>query len=345
MGSEHGGSHSIYMAHKILKLREQGGLAHEEEKLSDIFKGKTIFVNGMTDPPREDIGRLVRLHGGEYNFYQLSSTSHFVCDHLAASKVIALQAMKGYSRMNYVTSKWVTDSIKHGRPMAEYDYCIPGLQNRFGSDIRQSMFKGEGGEGGEGREKGEKEKRGEEREVGAECISVSIKSTSSLSSSTSGNIKRPKQRREEKGGRRREERGEKRENRRSMVGSPIAVRTPYIPYNHTLPPSTVIGGEGVINSGERGESVGEKEERERGNLIGEERGEKRELIGEKERTSLNRFNTVNKEWSMYGKGRSVSTPFSSLTLSLDLLVSLSHPFSLSHSLCLSFSPSPSLSLP
>ena len=45
-GSEHGGNYNIYMGHKIQKLLEQGGKANAEEKISDIFKGKSVFVNG-----------------------------------------------------------------------------------------------------------------------------------------------------------------------------------------------------------------------------------------------------------------------------------------------------------
>lgn len=45
-GSEHGGNFNIYMGHKIQKLSEQGGKADTEDKISDIFRGKSVFVNG-----------------------------------------------------------------------------------------------------------------------------------------------------------------------------------------------------------------------------------------------------------------------------------------------------------
>ena len=45
-GSEHGGNFNIYMGHKIQKLDEQGGKAEVEDKISNIFSGKSVFVNG-----------------------------------------------------------------------------------------------------------------------------------------------------------------------------------------------------------------------------------------------------------------------------------------------------------
>ena len=45
-GSEHGGNFNIYMGHKIQKLDEQGGKAEVEDKISNIFCGKIVFVNG-----------------------------------------------------------------------------------------------------------------------------------------------------------------------------------------------------------------------------------------------------------------------------------------------------------
>ena len=47
-GSEHGGNFNIYMGHKIQKLSEQGGKAEAGDKISAIFKGKSVYVNGRS---------------------------------------------------------------------------------------------------------------------------------------------------------------------------------------------------------------------------------------------------------------------------------------------------------
>ena len=90
VGAHHDGNSNVYMGHKILKLQDQLGQVQEDvvHLRSGIFQNCAIFVNGITNPPLREISLLVRTHGGVFHPYQISgSTTHFVCDHLPASKV------------------------------------------------------------------------------------------------------------------------------------------------------------------------------------------------------------------------------------------------------------------
>ena len=93
VGAYHEGSSNVYMGHKILKLQDQLGQMQEavDQLRSSIFENCAIFVNGITKPPLREISLLVRIHGGVFHPYQISgSTTHFVCDHLPASKVYCI---------------------------------------------------------------------------------------------------------------------------------------------------------------------------------------------------------------------------------------------------------------
>jgi hypothetical protein len=69
VGSHHGGNAGVYMAHKVVKLRRDQQLAATEVS-SAIFEGCIIFVNGITDPPVDELRRLIRIHGGECLAYR-----------------------------------------------------------------------------------------------------------------------------------------------------------------------------------------------------------------------------------------------------------------------------------
>jgi hypothetical protein len=56
--THHGGSGNAYMANKILKLQAMDSTEHDD-RVSNIFRGCCIFVNGNTSPSRNEIQRLV----------------------------------------------------------------------------------------------------------------------------------------------------------------------------------------------------------------------------------------------------------------------------------------------
>jgi hypothetical protein len=61
----HGGSFKTYMDHKNLKLQEQFEMqALGQAPRSDLFKGVSIHVNGLTVPSLGELKQLMALHGG-----------------------------------------------------------------------------------------------------------------------------------------------------------------------------------------------------------------------------------------------------------------------------------------
>ena len=64
-------------------------------------------------------------------------TTHFVCDHLPASKLLALQSRQRDPSLKYVTAAWVTDSVAAGRRLDEVDYRLPGLKNLHGGSLKE----------------------------------------------------------------------------------------------------------------------------------------------------------------------------------------------------------------
>lgn len=74
------------MEAKKAKLLQQFTSA-EVEKISDIFQGVAIHVNGLTRPPADELKNLMAAHGGLFHMYQVSSTTHIIASNLPNVKV------------------------------------------------------------------------------------------------------------------------------------------------------------------------------------------------------------------------------------------------------------------
>ncbi|XP_060534356.1 DNA repair protein REV1 [Cylas formicarius] len=97
-----------YMAAKRSKLLDQfhnGPI----EKLSDIFAGVKILVNGLTHPPANELKDLMAAHGGEYHMYQVPSTTHIIASNLPNTKIKHLGAVP------VVKPAWIIESIALGK--------------------------------------------------------------------------------------------------------------------------------------------------------------------------------------------------------------------------------------
>lgn len=72
------------MEAKKAKLVAQFNTAtvNQVEKLSDVFKGIGIYVNGRTAPTADELKHLMAAHGGEYHTYQSARTTHIVASNL-----------------------------------------------------------------------------------------------------------------------------------------------------------------------------------------------------------------------------------------------------------------------
>ncbi len=137
-------TYSNYITNKINKLSEQFNYHQKNEIYNNsIFKDCNVFVNGLTDPPIEEIKRLVIKYGGNFHNYKIHTTTHIVCEHYPPAKIkdiittIRFLARKKDTtkKLYFVTAKWVTDSIKNGKRMNEFMYLLDELKENSGVKI------------------------------------------------------------------------------------------------------------------------------------------------------------------------------------------------------------------
>lgn len=112
-----------YMHAKIAKLEEQfSSRAGNDEKLeSNIFSGVSIFVNGYTNPPANELKTLMARHGGVYHTYQRSD-DFIIATNLPDVKVKKLSLAK------VVRPEWITESIASNKLLDFKDFL---LYNQF----------------------------------------------------------------------------------------------------------------------------------------------------------------------------------------------------------------------
>uniref|UniRef100_A0AAR5Q402 DNA repair protein REV1 n=1 Tax=Dendroctonus ponderosae TaxID=77166 RepID=A0AAR5Q402_DENPD len=113
-----------YMAAKTAKLLDQFHSA-QVEKLSDIFAGVRILVNGFTNPSAAELKSLMAAHGGEYHLYQASSTTHIIASNLPNVKIKQLGAVP------IVKPAWITESIALNKLLDYTNYLLYSNQSRL----------------------------------------------------------------------------------------------------------------------------------------------------------------------------------------------------------------------
>lgn len=108
-----------YMNAKIAKLEEQ--FSHrtnkEENQVSHIFSGVSIYVNGYTIPSADELKTLMSIHGGIYHTYQRSN-DYVIASNLPDTKV------KNMSLSRIVRPEWITDSIASNRLLDYREYLL-----------------------------------------------------------------------------------------------------------------------------------------------------------------------------------------------------------------------------
>ncbi|KAJ2951576.1 hypothetical protein O0L34_g13728 [Tuta absoluta] len=108
-----------YMNAKKAKLEEQysARAGKDELKVSNIFCGVSIFVNGYTIPSADELKALMASHGGVYHTYQRSD-DFIIASNLPDTKV------KKMSLTKVVKPEWITDSIASNRLLDYREYLL-----------------------------------------------------------------------------------------------------------------------------------------------------------------------------------------------------------------------------
>ncbi|VDK53670.1 unnamed protein product [Anisakis simplex] len=109
-----------YMSMKKSKLLYQINARESKPKISGIFDGVSIYINGYTDPPASELRRLIQQHGGEFHiYYEYGTTTYTVATHIATGKVNKLRRNE-----KVIHPKWILDSIGAGERLPESNYLV-----------------------------------------------------------------------------------------------------------------------------------------------------------------------------------------------------------------------------
>ncbi|XP_019933140.3 DNA repair protein Rev1 [Aedes albopictus] len=109
-----------YMGAKISKLEDQyrHSAASVGEKLSNLFAGVSIFVNGYTNPSADELKRLMMQHGGTYHHYKRPTTTYTIASNLPDVKV------KSITSEVIISPRWVVECIEQKRLLDHSKYLL-----------------------------------------------------------------------------------------------------------------------------------------------------------------------------------------------------------------------------
>lgn len=131
--SHHDGDFGSYMRDKVDKLGTSQNKLDISDIISNIFSGCSIFVNGFTNPPLDVLRVLFVKHGGIFHAYQKVDTTHFVCNYFNDGQVPRI--LNTRSKMFYVNSDWIINSIARNKKLPEADYIPKDIRGVNGSSL------------------------------------------------------------------------------------------------------------------------------------------------------------------------------------------------------------------
>ena len=127
-----------YMKIKSQKLLNQ--FHTSGNKLSNLFKGVSIYVNGFTEPSADELKALIHDHGGMYCYhYSPSKVTHIITYNLPDTKVKNLSPS-----VVVCTPSWIVDSIAAERLLPVTGYRLYHRTSEQGSINFSVVSKGKG---------------------------------------------------------------------------------------------------------------------------------------------------------------------------------------------------------
>ncbi|KAL7673167.1 hypothetical protein ACOME3_008035 [Neoechinorhynchus agilis] len=122
-----------YMMTKRSKLNEQFQNI-PSKNVTEIFKGISVYVNGMTDPDATEIRRLMKIHGGCFEtYYSRNKVTHVIASQLSFSK-----QQQWTVKQPIVSAAWITESIGQNRLLPYQKYLI-SRKEAFRNYIHQPL--------------------------------------------------------------------------------------------------------------------------------------------------------------------------------------------------------------
>ncbi|CAK7268449.1 deoxycytidyl transferase [Sporothrix epigloea] len=144
-GASHFGGFGDYFRRKKLKLQNEDLLMRQSvQGKPQIFKDISVHVASYTQPPPEELRRMLVLHGAQFIKYLDYKT---MVTHIVASTLPPKKADE-WRRLRVVRPAWVVDSIAAGRLLPWADYRLisegPGQkQIHFGDNGQMAMQAGQ----------------------------------------------------------------------------------------------------------------------------------------------------------------------------------------------------------
>ncbi|KRZ93431.1 DNA repair protein REV1 [Trichinella sp. T8] len=133
---------SDYMSSKKEKLAKQFEESDfQSEPKKNIFAGISVYVNGYTDPPADQLKRLILEYGGKYDLYQSMKITHVIASVLPHVKIKKLVGSEKIMKPD-----WILDSIAAGRLLPENDYRLYFGGSNLDGKIKSNLIMKPGAE-------------------------------------------------------------------------------------------------------------------------------------------------------------------------------------------------------
>ncbi|XP_058119832.1 DNA repair protein Rev1 isoform X2 [Anopheles coustani] len=109
-----------YMDAKKAKLEDQFRQSSSivGEKLSNLFAGISIFVNGYTNPSADELKLIMMQHGGVFHHYKRSNTTYTIASILPDVKVRSITSEV------IISPRWVVDCLAEGKILEYSRYLL-----------------------------------------------------------------------------------------------------------------------------------------------------------------------------------------------------------------------------
>ncbi|KAL8540403.1 hypothetical protein ACS0TY_001857 [Phlomoides rotata] len=133
-----------YMVVKNQKLHQQFDAAassssHNGSDSGNIFSGVSIFVDGYTVPPSQELRGYMLKHGGRFeNYFSRRLVTHIICSNLPDSKIKNLRAFSG--GLPVVKPAWILDSIVANKLLSWIPYQLDQLATENYNQPKLSTF-------------------------------------------------------------------------------------------------------------------------------------------------------------------------------------------------------------
>ncbi len=100
--------------------------SQKSQETHGIFEGCRVYFNGRTNGlSAYHLNKILVLNGGNFMIFPNKHTTHVICNNLSLTKTNkALKKLHKVSAAKYVSSKWITDSIKANKKLNENPYLV-----------------------------------------------------------------------------------------------------------------------------------------------------------------------------------------------------------------------------